>query len=109
MRLRRAIYAAGRFAEVLSARGLVRALYAQSANSQQQVPILQQLKIFLGESSSVRLRGPDDFPLMPRLPLVEELLRPPRVARNCFEFEDEFQGTVLKITALQLTARVTKT
>jgi hypothetical protein len=30
-------------------------------------------KIFFGESSSVRLRGPDDFPLMPRLPLVEEL------------------------------------
>jgi hypothetical protein len=97
------------FAGVLSARGLVRALYAQRVNSQRQVPILQQLKIFFGESSSVRLRGPDDFPLMPRLPLVEELSRPPRVARNCFAFGDALQATVLKITALQMVARVTKT
>jgi hypothetical protein len=67
-------------------------------------------KNIFGESSSVRLRGPDDFPLMPRLPLVEELLKAASRSTNDASHPGEtLQGTVLKITALQLTARVTKT
>jgi len=72
--------------------------------SHEQVLILQQLKIFFGESSSVRLRGPNDFPLMPRLPLVEELSeaasRSMKMLRN--------PGTLFRNAAFMPVARVTK-